>query len=296
MSIATSLAYAEWNKSKINFLDTPGFNMFVHEAKMAMPAVEAAVVAVDGVSGVEVVTEKVWQYADEHELPRIVVASRMDRERADYNRVLESVTSAFGRSVAPVQLPIGSEKNLKGLVDLVRMKSYTYEMGGSGKGKEDDIPADMQDAAQAANEKLVELIAEGNDALMEEFFEKGALSPEQIVDGIKQGVREMRLFPVMCAAAGRNIGADLILNFIVENLPSPVEREGLPAEVGQDHAYLAPVVGVDRAGGVEAGDPVPDGQPTARAHLDLEAGRNGHGDARRHAPAHSRPRRARAQG
>src|SRR5205807_8008243 len=140
MSIATAMGIAEYGKSKLNLLDTPGFNMFVHEARLALPAVEAAAVVVDGVSGVEVMTERVWDYADEFELPRIIIATRMDRERADATRVLDSLTSAFGRGVVPVQLTIGSEKNLSGVVDLVRLKAYSYELGGNGKGKEIEIP------------------------------------------------------------------------------------------------------------------------------------------------------------
>src|SRR5437660_6049027 len=135
MSISTSAAFAEWNKTKINILDTPGFTMFVHEAKMVLPAVEAALVVVDGVAGVEVVTERVWGYCEEASMPRVIVVSRMDRERADASRVLESLTKSFGRSVTPLQLPIGSEKNLTGVVDLVRVKAHTYELGGSGKAK-----------------------------------------------------------------------------------------------------------------------------------------------------------------
>jgi len=152
MSISTGLAYAEWGKTKINVLDTPGFNMFVHEAKMILPAVESALVVVDGVAGVEVVTERVWGYCDEINLPRMIVVSRMDRERADANRVLESLQKAFGRTVMPLQLPIGSEKNLSGVIDLVRMKARTYELGGNGKGKEGDIPANLMDVAKEAHE------------------------------------------------------------------------------------------------------------------------------------------------
>src|SRR5512146_3529531 len=173
MSISAGLAFAEWGKTKINLVDVPGFNRFVHEAKMVMPAVESALVVVDGVSGVEVVTERVWNYADEFHLPRVIVASRRDRGRADATRVLESLSSAFGRTVVPLQLPIGSEKSLSGIIDLVRMKAYTYDMAGNGKGKEGEIPAALASAAQEAHEKLVEMIAEGNDALMEEFFDKG---------------------------------------------------------------------------------------------------------------------------
>jgi elongation factor G len=224
MSIALAMAYAEWNKTKINLLDTPGFNMFVHEAKMAMPAAEAAVVVVDGVAGVEVVTEKVWQYADEYQLPRILIACRMDRERADYGRVLESVTGAFGRSVLPVQLPIGSEKNLSGVVDVVRMKAYTYEMGGSGKGQEGEIPASLKDAAQAAHDKLVEMIAEGNDALMEKFFDQGTLPEEDLRQGLRDAIKERRIVPMLFASGLANIGADRVLDFTVDYLPSAVDR------------------------------------------------------------------------
>jgi elongation factor G len=224
MSIALAMAFAEWNKSKINFLDTPGFNMFVHEAKMAMPAVEAAVLVVDGVAGVEVVTEKVWQYAEEYQLPRIVVASRIDRERADYNRVLESVIGAFGRTVVPVQLLIGSEKNLSGVVDLVRLKAYSYDMAGNGKGKESDIPAELKDAAQAAHDKLVEMVAEGNDALMEKFFDQGTLPDEDLHKGLRDAIREGRIVPMLFASGLGNIGSDRLLDFIVDYLPSAADR------------------------------------------------------------------------
>src|SRR5215472_13027280 len=132
MFIASALADVEWGKTKINFIDTPGFNMFVHEAKLVLPVVDAAIVVVDGVAGVEVVTERVWNYCEEYKTPRLVVASRMDRDRADAERVLETLTKAFGRNVIPLELPIGKEKNLSGVVDLVRMKAYTYELGGSG--------------------------------------------------------------------------------------------------------------------------------------------------------------------
>jgi elongation factor G len=136
MSISTGAAVVEWGKTKINVLDTPGFNMFVHEAKMVLPVVDAAIVVVDGVAGVEVVTQRVWNYCDEYNTPRLIVVNRMDRDRANAERVLESVTNAFGRNVIPIELPIGAEKSLSGVIDLVRMKAYTYELGGNGKGKE----------------------------------------------------------------------------------------------------------------------------------------------------------------
>ncbi|MFI5088600.1 MAG: elongation factor G [Terriglobales bacterium] len=231
MSISTALAYAEWGKSKVNFLDTPGFTLFAHEAKTAMVAAESALVVVDGVSGVEVVTDKVWNYCEEFQLPRAIVVSRMDRERADFGRVMESLTSAFGRTVVPVELPIGSEKNLSGVVDLVKMKAYTYDLGGNGKGKESEIPANLAEQAKAAHEKLVELIAEGNDALMEEFFDKGTIAEEHLVGGLREAVRERRIYPVLFASGLGNIGADRLLDFITDYLPAATDRvpvEGAP--------------------------------------------------------------------
>src|SRR6202795_601193 len=128
MSISAGLAHVEWGKTKINIVDTPGFNMFVHEAKLVLPVVDAAIVVVDGVAGVEVVTQRVWNYCEEFKTPRLIVVNRMDRDRANAERVLESLTNAFGRDVIPIELPIGSEKSLSGVVDLVRMKAYTYEL------------------------------------------------------------------------------------------------------------------------------------------------------------------------
>ncbi|HET7205540.1 MAG TPA: elongation factor G [Terriglobales bacterium] len=231
MSISTGIAFAEWNKAKINLLDTPGFNMFVHEAKMMLPAVESALVVVDGVAGVEVVTERVWGYCEEVSLPRMIVVSRMDRERADANRVLESLTKSFGRSVMPLQLPIGREKSLSGIIDLVRMKARTYEMGGNGKGKETEIPSDLKATAQEWHEKLVELVAEGKDALMEEFFEKGTIPEEDLVPAIHEAIREDRIFPVLFASGLGNIGADELMDFVVDYLPAPSEREPVRGQV-----------------------------------------------------------------
>jgi elongation factor G len=231
MSISTGLAFVEWGKPdakiKINLLDTPGFNMFVHEAKMMMPVVDAALVVVDGVAGVEVVTQRVWNYCDEINLPRMIVVNRMDRDRADAARALESLTNAFGRAVTPLQLPIGAEKSLSGIVDLVRMKAYTYEMGGNGKGKEGPIPANMADQAKEAHEKLVELVAEGKDELMEEFFETGTIPEEHLVPALHEAIREDKLFPVLFTSGLGNIGVDELMDFIVDYTPAASEHHAL---------------------------------------------------------------------
>ncbi|MGA2200740.1 MAG: elongation factor G [Terriglobales bacterium] len=243
MSISTGLAFVEWGKTdskvKINLLDTPGFNMFVHEAKMVLPVVDAALVVVDGVAGVEVVTQRVWGYCDEIKLPRMIVVNRMDRERADANRALESLTSAFGRAVTPLQLPIGSEKSLSGVIDLVRMKAYTYEMGGNGKGKEGPIPADMAGVAKEAHERLVELVAEGKDELMEEFFETGTIPEEHLVPALHEAIREDKLFPVLFTSGLGNIGVDELMDFIVDYTPAASEHHaiaGQPSEGGSEPA------------------------------------------------------------
>ncbi|MBV9504571.1 MAG: elongation factor G [Acidobacteriia bacterium] len=231
ITISTAIAIAEWRKSKFNILDTPGYNIFINDTRAALVAADAALVVVDGVAGVEVQTEKVWHFANDFRLPRAIVINKLDRERADFDRSLSSVQANFGRAAVPIHIPIGSERDFKGVVDLIRMKAYLYTPDGDGKGKEQGIPAELADAAQQAHEALVEMVAEGNDALMEEFFEKGTLPVEHILDGLKSGVQEMRIFPVMCGSALHNVGTDLILNFIAENLPSPAEREPVTVQL-----------------------------------------------------------------
>jgi elongation factor G len=230
MSISAGMACVEWGKTKINIVDTPGFNMFVHESKMVLPVVDAAIVVVDGVAGVEVVTQRVWNYCEEFKTPRLIVASRMDRERADAERVLNSLTTAFGRSVIPLELPIGKEKNFSGVVDLVQMKAYTYELGGNGKGKETEIPANLKDQAQEAHEKLVELIAEGDDKLMEEFFDKGTIPVEDLIPALHNAIREDKIFPVIFGSGLGNVGADRVMDFIVDYTPAPSEHEWVQGE------------------------------------------------------------------
>jgi len=230
ISISTALAYAEWKKTKINFLDTPGYNIFLNDTHASLAAADSTLVIVDAVAGVEVQTEKVWEFSNEFKLPRALVINKLERERASFQRALDSIQSFFGRTAIPVQLPWGAEREFKGVVDLVRMKAYSYKLDGDGKGQETDIPADMAEVAQKAHEALVEMVAEGNDALMEEFFDKGTLPVEHILDGLKNALRERRLFPVLCASALHNIGSDQILNFIVDNLPAPTDRGTVEAK------------------------------------------------------------------
>jgi len=238
ITISSALALLEWNKAKLNFIDTPGYNIFIHDTKSALVAADSALVVVDAVAGVEVQTEKVWAYSEEYELPRAIVINKLDRERASFERAVESVQEIFGRAAVPVQLPLGSERNFRGVIDLVAMKAYTYEPDGNGKGTEGDIPADRTDAAQKAHEALIEMIAEGNDALMEEFFEKGTLAAEHMVEGLRDAVHQRRIYPILGASAGRNMGSDLLLNFLVANMPAPVDRGKMQGK-GPDGAEVS---------------------------------------------------------
>ena len=241
MSISNGVCFCEFGGSKINFIDTPGFNMFVHEAKAALMPVEAALVVVDGVHGVEVMTERVWGFAEEFELPRIVVVSRMDRDNADVTRSVDSLIAAFGRQVVPVQIPIGKEKEIKGVVDLVRMKAWTSELGGNGKAKEIPIPADLAEAAKKGHEAIIELVAEGNDELMQEFFDTGTIPDEHLVPGLRAAIVQHKIFPVLFASGLGNLGSEQILQFLVDFAPAvtdhPVVRAANAApEAHDEHA------------------------------------------------------------
>jgi len=237
-SITAALAHAEWGKAKVNFIDTPGYNIFMHETEGALVAADSALLLVHAVAGMEVQTEKTWGFCEKFGLPRVLVINQMDRDRASFERTLEALHGAFGRTVIPVQLPIGEEKNFRGAIDLVQMKAYLYDSNGSGKAKETEIPADLKDAASKAHEALVEMVAEGNDKLMEEFFEKGTIPAEDLAPGLKQALAEKRLYPVLLSAALPNIGSENLLNFLVDYLPSSIARGAVE---GQEHEGSQPV-------------------------------------------------------
>jgi elongation factor G len=230
ISINTGIAYAEWQvpdqseKAKINFLDTPGYSTFINETKSSLIAADATLILVDAAAGVQVVTEKVWDYATEYDQPRAFVLNWMDRELASFERSLSSIQQAFGRGVVPVQLPIGAERNFRGVVDLITMKALVYAPEGDGKAKVEEIPADLAEEAKTAHEALVEMVAEADDTLLQEFFDKGTLPPEDLKKGLRQAVFAKRIFPVLVSSALRNIGGDAILNFLFEIFPSPAAR------------------------------------------------------------------------
>ncbi|HYK00964.1 MAG TPA: elongation factor G [Thermoanaerobaculia bacterium] len=222
-SISTAVAFAEWKDTKINLLDTPGFGIFIMEAKSAMRVADSAVVVVSGVTGVEVTTEKVWKFAEEYALPRILVVNKLDRERSSFPRALESLQKKFGKNVVQIQMPIGEEKDFTGIIDLVSMKAYRYAADGSGKYDPIDIPADLKDEAEAARATLIEKVAEGDDTLMERFFDQGGLSQDELMDGLRREVAHHQIYPVMIASASHNIGGHLILDAFVSMLPAADE-------------------------------------------------------------------------
>ena len=229
LSISSAVAAFPWQRVKINLIDTPGYNIFLNDSRSALVAADASLIVLDGVSGVEVSTEKVWNFAKDLSLPAAFVINKLDRERSSFGRVIENIHERFGRAAVPIQLPLGSDKSFSGVIDLIRMRCFSYQAGGNGRGTESDIPDAEKEAATAGHEALVEMIAEGNDELMEEFFATGTLPVEHIVSGLQQAVRERRIFPVLCCAASQNIGIDLLMNFVSEILPSPLQRPGFAA-------------------------------------------------------------------
>jgi elongation factor G len=223
ITIHSSLAHCEWNGVKINIIDTPGYAAFILDCKAGLRACDAAVVLVDAVNGVEVQTEKSWSYAEEFGIPRLIVVNKMDRERADFVQAVNSINEAFGREAVPVQIPIGSERNFKGVIDLVHMRAYTYEGDGGGSPTEGDIPADLLETARTAREKIIDVVAESSEELMEKYFADGTLSDEDLIPGIKAAVRERRLFPILAGAGLQNIGIQPLLTAIAELAPAPDE-------------------------------------------------------------------------
>src|SRR5437867_1693640 len=200
ISLQTALAFGEWKKTKVNLLDAPGYANFLAEARSALRVAEAAIVVVDAVAGVEVQTQKVWSYAEEYGLPRMIVVNRMDRERASFSRTLESLERSFGRGAVPLVIPLGEEKGFVGVTDLLTEKADVYTDDQSGKFQAVDLPAEVREAANTWREKLVEMVAESNEDLMEEFFDKGTLPHDDLVRGLRQAVLAGRFFPVLAAS------------------------------------------------------------------------------------------------
>ncbi|HEY3245185.1 MAG TPA: elongation factor G, partial [Phycisphaerae bacterium] len=224
-TLSSSLAHAEWQKNKINIIDTPGMANFLTDARSALRVVEAALVTVDAVSGVEVQTEKLWTEAAALGLPRIVAVNRLERDRASLERTLESVRRDLAREIVPIQLPLGEERGFTGVVDLIRMKALSFAADGAGTMTESEIPAALADKAAKAREQLIEMVAEADERLMETFFAEGTLTQEQLVSGLRAATVAGTLFPLVCSSGLHVIGIQPLLDAIVNFVPSPAERE-----------------------------------------------------------------------
>ena len=244
MSISASLSSFRWDDRKINLVDTPGEPSFLADAIAALAVCEGAVFVVNGVMGVEVTTDRLWQRAEELGLARLVFVNMLDRERADFFRALDSLKQAFGPHVVATEIPIGSEHELQGLIDLVDMKAYRYDGTDRGGAEEIPIPEELQAQAQEYREKLMDEVAEVSDVLMERYLEGEEISHEETVSALKTGVTEGRIFPVTCGAATRNLGINRLLDAFVEDLPSPakkgpVELDGVTLEPDEDKDLVA---------------------------------------------------------
>jgi elongation factor G len=228
-TMQNAVAFAEWQGVKINLIDTPGFHMFTHEARAALLPAESAIVVVNAQNGIEPVTERVWRYADEAGVPRIVLVNQMDHPKAGggggLSALIDDLVDRWGRNCVPVQLPISGAEGFRGVVDLVTMEAFYYTPGGDGRGKVTaEIPAGLAADAKTRHEALVELIAEGKDELMEEYFDSGTLTKEHLVAALHEAIREDRIFPVLFSSGLANIALDHLLDFIKVYTPSPVER------------------------------------------------------------------------
>jgi elongation factor G len=246
LTMQNAVAFAEWQGVKINLVDTPGFHMFTHEARAALFPVESAIVVINAQNGVEPVTERVWRYAEEASVPRIVLVNQMDHPKAGggggLSALIDDLIDRWGRNCVPVQLPISDAQGFHGVVDLVTMEAYTYTPGGDGRGKVSaEIPAALVADAKARHEALVELIAEGKDELIEEFFEKGTLAPEHLVAALHEAIREDRIFPVLFSSGLSNMALDHLLDFVKVYTPAPTERAPIAGKVPGAAADASPV-------------------------------------------------------
>ncbi|MGQ9569486.1 MAG: elongation factor G [Thermodesulfovibrionales bacterium] len=231
ISISSAFAFCDWKGYRTNLIDTPGFINFIEDAKGSLRVVDGAVVIISAISGVKTETGKVWKYADEFELPRIVFVNKMDRDIANFSRAIGELERAFDTEAIPLFLPIGSGESFTGVVDLIKMKAYIFH---NGKSEETDIPYEILPEAEEYRKKLVEKVAESEDTLLEKYLEGGGLSEEEIIKGIREGSLTRRFIPVTCGSAIKNIAIPQLLDTILLCLPSPAEM-----------ARLSPVKGMN---------------------------------------------------
>jgi elongation factor G len=234
-SISSGFHQLNWKNHTINLIDTPGDQNFFSDTKSCIQAADGVVVVVDAVDGVKVQTELAWEFAKEFNLPCVIFINRLDRERADFNRTFEDAKVSFEPKPIILQLPIGSEAEFKGIVDLIRNQAFVY--GADGKAKKEDIPADMLDLVESEREALIENIAEADDALIEKYLEGEALSDEELNAALRSGTLSHTFVPVIAGSATKNVGIDLLMDFMVTSMPSPADRgsiKGIDPDSGNE--------------------------------------------------------------
>ena len=227
LTINTSFHHLNWKKCMINIIDTPGDANFIADTYNSLQIADGALVIVDASSGVQVITEKVWQYLNEFKIPRIIVINKLDRENTDFSNALENIKKTLRIKPLVMFIPIGKESGFKGVVDLVKMKGYIFANDGSGNFSESEIPADCKDSATEFRQKMIEDIAETNEQLVEKYLEGQELTSEEIAGGIKTGIINQSLIPVICGSAIQNTGVKMIMDTVADYLPSPVERAAI---------------------------------------------------------------------
>jgi elongation factor G len=223
VSLNNNFAHLEYKDTKINLIDTPGYAAFVSHARPALRVVDCALVVVDGVNGIEVQTEKTWSYANEFMLPRFMVINKLDKERSDFGHALDTAAESFARSIVPFTLPIGTELDFRGVVDVVHQKAYEFDE--HGKAKEIPIPEEGRALVDSTRERLIELVAESDDALMEKYFEAGTLEEEDVIPNLSRAIARSKLCPVYAVSANNLVGLSILMDHIVEFAPNPAAHE-----------------------------------------------------------------------
>ncbi|MFQ5901187.1 MAG: elongation factor G [Thermodesulfobacteriota bacterium] len=237
LSINSAIHHYEWNRYNVTLIDTPGYANFIADARSALRVVEGALVVVSAISGVGVQTEKVWQYADEYGVKKVVFINKLDRDRADFSKAVDSIDVSLGIKGVPIQMPMGEADSFNGVIDLIKMKAYIYNTDRSGKFKAVDIPDEFIDKAGDFREKLVESVAESDDILIEKYLESGELTNDEILEGLKKAVHSGLFAPVMCGSALMNIGIQPLMDTLNFCFPSPVDNgliKGKDPKTGED--------------------------------------------------------------
>ena len=236
ITINSAFAFLNWKNCTINIIDTPGYLDFITDTKSSLRVVDNAVLVVCGVSGVEVQTEKVWDFAEEYKIPKTIFINKMDRERADFYRTKDMINKIFGSSAVSVQLPIGKEDNLRGVVDLIKMKAQIYEKSNGERPvfKEQEIPQDMKEEVKSYRNQLVEAVAEFDDEILMKYLDGETLSEDEITSCLKIGIRERKIVPILCGSATMNLGIESLMDFVCEYLPSPAEMPPVSAKNGDN--------------------------------------------------------------